>query len=78
MRLEPGEIMPPHKYNISTQLVEIIGGRYRENGRFFGFGHRFMIPRGETHSYDNFGPDVPLHTLSVGIPEFSKEDIEFV
>ena len=78
MDLEPGEVIPHHRYKTFTQLVQIIGGRHKRNDELYGFGHKFMINKGEVYEYDNSDFDVPLHILSIGIPKFTEGDIQFV
>lgn len=78
MDIQPGEVIPPHRYKTFTQLVHIIGGRHKRKGKLYGFGHKFMINKGEVYEYDNSDFDVPLHILSIGIPKFTEGDIEFI
>lgn len=76
--IQPNQVIPSHKTNEFIQLIQVIGGRYRSNGRFYGFGHRFMINRGEEHSYDNIGFDRPLELFSLFTPHYNESSIEYL
>lgn len=78
LTIEPGQVQPPHRHKTFIELVRILGGFFRKNGRFYAFGHNFMLKRREIHSYDNTGFDRPLEIFAVCIPKYEPSDLEYI